>query len=66
MQAFWHAGTTVHSLKLEATFDSPLEHLLALAAEFDLQPLWNKCAVQHGLLDRGMSCCWVPELLLRA
>lgn len=46
-----NAGTTVHSLKLEATFDSPLEHLLALAAEFDLQPLWNKCGPFTAALD---------------
>ena len=40
------AGTPVHSVKLEALFQSPLEHLLALAAEFDLQTLWNKVSLE--------------------
>lgn len=35
-------GETVHSLKFRAVFDHPLEHLLALAHEFDLIPTWNK------------------------
>jgi hypothetical protein len=30
------------SLKFCATFDHPLEHLLALAHEFDLIVTWNK------------------------
>jgi hypothetical protein len=29
-------------LKFRATFDHPLEHLLALAHEFDLIVTWNK------------------------
>ena len=36
------SGTTVHSLKFIATFDHPLEHLLALVHEFDLVKTWNK------------------------
>lgn len=30
------------SLKFRAVFGHPLEHLLALAHEFDLIPTWNK------------------------
>jgi hypothetical protein len=47
-------GTTVHSLKFRAVFDHPLEHLLALAHEFDLIPNWNKCAPAF-LGERGGS-----------
>lgn len=46
--AYVGAGTPIHSVKLEAVFQSPLEHLLALAAEFDLQTLWNKVGSHAG------------------
>jgi hypothetical protein len=50
-------STTTHlarSLKFRAVFDHPLEHLLALAHEFDLIPNWNKCAPAF-LGERGGS-----------
>ena len=50
-QQSYNAGTPVHSVKLEAEFQSPLEHLLALAAEFDLQTLWNKACPLPGPLS---------------
>ena len=56
----YNAGTPVHSVKLEAVFQSPLEHLLALAAEFDLQTLWNKvCTLPVSLLPGR----WLGEVM---
>ncbi|PRW59375.1 START-like domain [Chlorella sorokiniana] len=43
-------GTTVHSLKFAAVFDHPLEHLLALAHEFDLIVTWNKFSLASDML----------------
>ncbi|KAI7841817.1 hypothetical protein COHA_004346 [Chlorella ohadii] len=43
-------GTTVHSLKFAAVFEHPLEHLLALAHEFDLIVTWNKFSLASEML----------------
>jgi hypothetical protein len=38
--------STVHSLKFKAVFPHPVEHILALAHEFDLLPTWNKFCIE--------------------
>jgi hypothetical protein len=38
--------STAHKLKLSATFDHPIAHVLALAHEWDYLPLWNKFNVE--------------------
>lgn len=35
------AGDPYHSVKLEAVLEAPIEHVLALAAEYDLTKMWN-------------------------
>ena len=59
------AGSPVHSLKLGATINAPMEHVLALAVEYDLTKLW--CAsthVQQSLFSSRASPVlqvhWVP------
>lgn len=39
-------GTTQHSLKFHAVFPHPVEHILALAHEWDLLPTWNKFSLE--------------------
>lgn len=38
--------STAHKLKLSATFNHPIAHVLALAHEWDFLPLWNKFNVE--------------------
>lgn len=45
-----HAGTSVHSFKFAADFDSPLEHLLAMSREFDLTHIWNRYVLDSIIL----------------
>jgi hypothetical protein len=44
-------GTQVHSIKFEASFDAPVEHLLSLAREFDLTKTWNKFCTDSVILS---------------
>lgn len=39
-------GTTIHSLKLKAVFNHPVENILALAHEWDLLPSWNSFCIE--------------------
>lgn len=45
-----HAGTSVHSFKFSADFNSPLEHILAMSREFDLTHLWNRYVLESLIL----------------
>ena len=44
------SGTSVHSFKFAADFDSPLEHLLAMSREFDLTYIWNRYVLDSIIL----------------
>lgn len=35
------ADSKVHSVKLQAEFDAPIWHVMALMVEFDLTKTWN-------------------------
>ena len=61
------AGTSVHSFKFEAVFDAPVEHLLALAREFDLTSSWNKYTLDSTILHEESifetvvyAAAWMP------
>ncbi len=43
-------GTSVHSFKFSADFNSPLEHILAMSREFDLTHLWNRYVLESLIL----------------
>jgi len=43
-------GTSVHSFKFAADFNSPLEHILAMSREFDLTHLWNRYVLESLIL----------------
>ncbi|KAK9815171.1 hypothetical protein WJX73_009664 [Symbiochloris irregularis] len=49
-------GKQVHSIKMQATLDCPLELLLSLAAEYDLMSAWNKYALDPVVL--AMPSLW--------
>ena len=44
------AGSSVHSFKFAADFNSPLEHILAMSREFDLTHLWNRYVLESIIL----------------
>ncbi len=44
------AGTSIHSFKFSADFNSPLEHLLAMSREFDLTHIWNRYVLDSTIL----------------
>lgn len=46
----YHAGTSVHSFKFAADFDSPLQHILAMSREFDLTHSWNRYVTESVIL----------------
>ena len=37
-------------MRLEAVLDAPIEHVLALAAEYDLTKMWNSFMKASGIL----------------
>ncbi len=43
-------GTRVHAVKFCATFNCPVEQLLALAREFDLTSMWNSFVLDSTVL----------------
>ena len=58
------ADSKVHSVKLEAEFEAPLWHVMALMVEFDLTKTWNAfmqvCALSlfsHQLLCQIVLLC---------
>ena len=57
----------MHSFKFEAVFDAPVEHMLALAREFDLTSSWNKYTLDSTILHEESifetlvyAAAWMP------
>ena len=57
----------MHSFKFEAVFDAPVEHMLALAREFDLTSSWNKYTLDSTILHEESifetvvyAAAWLP------
>ena len=44
------AGEPYHSVKLEAVLEAPIEHVLALAVEYDLTKMWNSFMKESAIL----------------
>lgn len=62
-----HAGTSVHSFKFAADFNSPLEHILAMSREFDLTHSWNRYVTESVILSEPSifestlyAASWLP------
>ena len=62
-----HAGTSVHSFKFAADFDSPLDHILAMSREFDLTHTWNRYVTESIILSEPSifestlyAASWLP------
>ena len=61
------AGSPVHSVRMEATFATTVECLLALGREFDLASSWNKYLLDSVILSQPSmfeatlyACNWLP------
>ncbi|KAL3137283.1 hypothetical protein ABBQ32_006825 [Trebouxia sp. C0010 RCD-2024] len=62
-----HPGTSVHSFKFAADFNSPLEHILAMSREFDLTHSWNRYVTESVILSEPSifestlyAASWLP------
>ena len=61
------SGSPLHAVKFEALLDAPLLHVVAMLAEIDMMPSWNKFCVDAAIVVRGAfgsvfvySASWVP------
>jgi hypothetical protein len=65
------AGSPYHSVKLEAVLEAPIEHVLALAVEYDLTKTWNsymkESVVLHAIypfLSIIYGALWTPFFII--
>ena len=65
------AGSAIHSIKIEAMLEAEFEHVLALAAEYDLTTMWNPVMRETVILHANLpfmtyfyGALWTPVVVI--
>ena len=64
-------GSAIYSIRIEAVLEAPFEHVLALAAEYDLTTMWNPVMRETVVLHASLpwltwfyGALWTPVVVI--